>query len=400
MNGHAEDGPDPAAWGDALSRLVSAGLAAASEAVHEVGGRPGGSPEDDWRGGAAWRGGWPGDRGWNHGGEHAQRADDGPGGGHRADPGVGSVRHLRDAACGPSSSDSTGNDDPGTGAGGARHGGRNGEHGRDFGPGRHGGRHGHGRPGGRGGNPWDQFGGWSGLGRLFGPGPFPGRPGRPGWPHGGGGRRRMGRGDVRAAALFLLAEEPMHGYQIIQEISSRTDGAWRPSPGSVYPALQLLEDEGLITMAHTEGRRMASLTTAGREYVDAHAADLAKVWTTATEGEATAGGTAADSKEAFAQLAFAAVQVFRTGSHDQIEAARAVITEARRKLYLILADVDADADAEAEFGAEADAAGTPGGDADDDPNATAATDADDARDVRGEAGANASSPDGELGTDR
>jgi DNA-binding PadR family transcriptional regulator len=83
-----------------------------------------------------------------------------------------------------------------------------------------------------------------------------------GGPWGGGPRAR--RGDVRAGILALLAEQPMHGYQVIQELDERSDGMWRPSPGSVYPTLQLLEDEGLITAAEIEGKRVFSLTDAGR----------------------------------------------------------------------------------------------------------------------------------------
>ena len=82
----------------------------------------------------------------------------------------------------------------------------------------------------------------------------------------------MRRGDVRAAALSLLAEGPRNGYQIIQEISERTNGVWRPSPGSVYPALQQLEDEGLIRAETSEsGRKAFALTDEGRAYADSHA---------------------------------------------------------------------------------------------------------------------------------
>lgn len=130
----------------------------------------------------------------------------------------------------------------------------------------------------------------------------------------------------------------MHGYQIIQEIGHRTNGFWRPSAGSVYPALQLLEDEGLITITHDEGRRMASLTDAGRTYVEEHRDELAKVFDVEDLDDSDT-----DSKQAFGQLAFAAVQVFRTGSSAQIAAARDVLSDARRKLYLILAETDDDA---------------------------------------------------------
>ena len=86
-----------------------------------------------------------------------------------------------------------------------------------------------------------------GFGRGFGPGGFgPGfGPGQRGGRRGGHSRRGR-RGDVRAAILVLLAERPMHGYEIIQEVAERSQDLWKPSPGSVYPTLQLLVDEGLI----------------------------------------------------------------------------------------------------------------------------------------------------------
>src|SRR5512138_1738522 len=106
--------------------------------------------------------------------------------------------------------------------------------------------------------PGPDFGpGPGGHGRGWGPGRGsdwgPGR-GR------GRGRGRRGRGDVRAALLALLAERPMHGYEMIQELDARTGGIWRPSPGSVYPTLALLEDEGLVTSDTSEGRKRFSLT--------------------------------------------------------------------------------------------------------------------------------------------
>src|ERR1700704_5129922 len=90
----------------------------------------------------------------------------------------------------------------------------------------------------------------------------------PGGPFGPFGRgRKARRGDVRTAALLLLAEEPRNGYQIMQELEERSEGLWRPSPGSVYPALQQLEDEGLIRSEEADGRRLYHLTEAGRAYV-------------------------------------------------------------------------------------------------------------------------------------
>src|SRR3954470_18345027 len=108
--------------------------------------------------------------------------------------------------------------------------------------GMHGGGGGPWRGGPRG--PWGGWGGWGAWGPPFGPG--------------GGPRAR--RGNVRAAILALLVERPMHGYEMIQELEARTNGMWRPSAGSIYPTLQLLEDEGLVTSTESEGRRRFTLT--------------------------------------------------------------------------------------------------------------------------------------------
>ena len=96
------------------------------------------------------------------------------------------------------------------------------------------------------------------------------------WGPGGGRGPRARRGDVRAALLVLLAEEPRNGYGLIQEIESRSEGVWRPSPGSVYPALQLLEDEGLIRSEERDGRSVLTLTDEGRKHVEEN--DLGAPW--------------------------------------------------------------------------------------------------------------------------
>ena len=146
-------------------------------------------------------------------------------------------------------------------------------------------------------------------------------------------RPRMARGDVRAAILALLAEKPMHGYQIIAEIEQRSDGAWKPSAGSVYPTLQLLADEGLISSDVADGRKTYSLTESGRADADA-SADRAAPW------EASGGrdllGMGALPKAGVA-LAQAAAQLKRTGTEEQVEQGVTVLDEARRKLYSILA---------------------------------------------------------------
>ena len=146
-----------------------------------------------------------------------------------------------------------------------------------------------------------------------------------------GGGTRMGKGDVRAAVLALLAEKPMHGYQIIREIDERSGGSWKPSAGSVYPTLQLLADEGLITAEESNGRKTYALTEAGR--AEAEAADSSAPW----ESTATEGTPSNLLPKAGIELAQAAAQVRRTGSPEQVKQAAEVLDEARRKLYSILA---------------------------------------------------------------
>jgi len=149
---------------------------------------------------------------------------------------------------------------------------------------------------------------------------------------------RMGRGDVKAAVLALLAEEPMHGYQIIHEIEERSGGSWKPSAGSVYPTLQLLADEGLVEAAESNGRKTYSLTEAGRAVASADASPWAASGT--NDGGADATGDKRDfgalPKAGF-ELAQAAAQVGRTGTPEQIKAAVTELEESRKRLYSILA---------------------------------------------------------------
>jgi len=182
-----------------------------------------------------------------------------------------------------------------------------------------------------------------GFGAGFGPG-FGGRggfyPAPPGLRGRGYGRRggRARRGDVRAAAIALLAQEPMNGYQIIQQISERSGGLWRASPGSVYPALAQLEDEGLIAAEGSgPGRRAFALTDAGRAYVAEHADELAAPWS-AVAGDAAS--AAADMRMLVRQVHLAAFQVVSAGSDAQLGQARKVLAQARRALYRILAEDD------------------------------------------------------------
>ncbi len=143
---------------------------------------------------------------------------------------------------------------------------------------------------------------------------------------------RMGRGDVRAAVLALLVEGPMHGYQMIREIEERTGGRWKPSAGSVYPTLQLLADEGLVTTEMSHDRKVYSLTDTGREEA-VHAAESAP-WATSDTGDGNSMGAV---PKAGIELAQAVAQVVRTGSSEQHKKAAEVLDETRRKIYSILA---------------------------------------------------------------
>ena len=149
---------------------------------------------------------------------------------------------------------------------------------------------------------------------------------------------RVKRGDVRAAALALLADGPRNGYQIIQDISERSSGLWKPSPGSVYPALQQLEDEGLISATTGEGgRRAFELTEEGRSYVAAHPDELQAPWDLVAN---SVGGDTIEMRRLFGTVAMAAMQVVRVGNNAQVAQAQQILTDARRKLYQILAAED------------------------------------------------------------
>ncbi|MBQ1093438.1 PadR family transcriptional regulator [Streptomyces sp. B93] len=175
----------------------------------------------------------------------------------------------------------------------------------------------------------------------FGPGGHGFGPGGPGfgpgpWGRGRGGPRgRARRGDVRASILALLKDRPMHGYEMIQEIAERSGGAWKPSPGSVYPTLQLLEDEGLIASETEGGKKLFSLTETGRTAAEE---GPEAPWEEASRGVDWEALT--EIRQAGFGLMEAFGQVWKTGSKEQREKALAVINEARKKLYLILADED------------------------------------------------------------
>ncbi len=146
--------------------------------------------------------------------------------------------------------------------------------------------------------------------------------------------RRARRGDVRTALLALLEEKPMHGYDLIRELEERSGGAWRPSPGSVYPTLQMLEEEGLIIGEEQDGKRVFTLTEAGRtELQERRERDDSPPWEFGGFGEAVG-----QLRDAMFSLGAAAMQVGRTGTEAQRRKAAEILAEARKKLYTILAE--------------------------------------------------------------
>ena len=156
----------------------------------------------------------------------------------------------------------------------------------------------------------------------------------PGGRRGGPGGRP--RGDVRSAVLLLLAEQPRHGYDLIQAIGERSGGTWTPSPGSIYPTLQALEDEGLVTVERVDGRRIASLTPSGREWADDHAEEGAPLFESDTRTAA-----AVKIRTEMMALRDAAIHVARQPGDDQAgTAAKAaeILADARRRLYGLLAE--------------------------------------------------------------
>jgi DNA-binding PadR family transcriptional regulator len=206
-------------------------------------------------------------------------------------------------------------------------------------------------------SPWDEPGQWGAWGQRGGPG------------HGHGGGRRGGswaggpppwvqgliglaqgqgnfgtrgpkvrRGDVRAAILDVLAVEPMNGYQVIQQIAERSGGAWKPSPGSVYPTLQQLEDEGLVEGSHDGGRRLLSLTEAGHKYVEEHPEELAGTWRPFEDASDVE--EHADLKPVIGQVMGAVWQVVVSGNRQQQAEAAEILAESRGMLYGLLAEGD------------------------------------------------------------
>jgi len=178
-----------------------------------------------------------------------------------------------------------------------------------------------GRGGGRGRGRRDGSGRHGGYGQGFG-GPMFGR------------GPKVGRGDVRAAIIALLAEEPMHGYQIITELTERSGGVWNPSPGSVYPTLQAMEDQGLVTADKAEGKRVFSLTDAGRTAAEAAGTGPAP-W---EEAASSADRSLLDLRGLMGDVGIAIMQAGRAGSDRQIKAVGEILADTRRRIYLVLAE--------------------------------------------------------------
>ncbi len=177
------------------------------------------------------------------------------------------------------------------------------------------------------------FGGWGFMGA---PPPF-----APPWFGGGHGWRapKARKGDVRSAILAVLSENSMNGYQIIQEIAERSGGAWKPSPGSIYPTLQQLEDEGLVRAEEDGGRRTFTLTDEGRAYVSDHPDEVSAPW----QGFVDLGEGDDGFKPLIGQVAAAVWQIVAMGTPEQQAKGREALIELRRKLYAILAEEDTEA---------------------------------------------------------
>ncbi len=199
--------------------------------------------------------------------------------------------------------------------------------------------------------PWDNPRGWHGhagsspwgSGHRGGKSSRPWGAGPPPWVAGLFGLAQQGhprgpkvrRGDVRVAILDVLASEPMNGYQVIQQIAERSGGAWKPSPGSVYPTLQQLEDEGLVEPVEGPGRRLLRLSAEGQAYVDGHPEEMAATWQAFDEASDQ---RTSELKPVIGQVMSAVWQVVVAGTAQQQAEAAEILAETRRQLYGLLAE--------------------------------------------------------------
>jgi DNA-binding PadR family transcriptional regulator len=152
------------------------------------------------------------------------------------------------------------------------------------------------------------------------------------------GRRRGGRmrrGDIRTAVLAVLAEEPGHGYDVIQRLEEKTAGAWRPSPGSVYPTLQLLEDEGLVRSVERDSKRVYEITDLGRDEATRRVDEAGGTpWDLAGRDDDRIG----ELRDAIRQLLIAAKQVSASNDSKGLERTIAILKRARKEIYTMLAE--------------------------------------------------------------
>jgi DNA-binding PadR family transcriptional regulator len=156
--------------------------------------------------------------------------------------------------------------------------------------------------------------------------------------HGRGGHprgRRMRRGDIRTAVLAVLAEGPGHGYDVMQRLEDKTEGGWRPSPGSVYPTLQLLADEGLALSVDQDGKRVYELTDSGRAEMQRR---IEEAGGTPWELDSRADASFGQLRDNMRQLHMAARQVAVIGRPEVVERAVAIVRDARKQLYGLLAE--------------------------------------------------------------
>jgi DNA-binding PadR family transcriptional regulator len=183
----------------------------------------------------------------------------------------------------------------------------------------------------------DHFNRFFGRGGPFGGrGPFGGDPSD----EDGGGRNRHRRGDIKFVLLELLAEQPRHGYELIKEIEQRYAGFYRPSPGSVYPTLQLLEEAGQLTSEQSDGKRVYTITEAGQQALAEHQRTSEPVGGRGGRRGFRRGGAGPEMQQLGRSVMalFAGMkQLAQNGTPEQISAATAVFDTARRELYAILA---------------------------------------------------------------
>jgi DNA-binding PadR family transcriptional regulator len=188
----------------------------------------------------------------------------------------------------------------------------------------------------------------AGRGRRGGGGPEGGGGGPFGFGRGGNPFRRFPwdfpqtgararRGDIRAAILALLAEQPRNGYQIMQELEQRSNGMWRPSSGSVYPTFQQLEDEGLVSLTSSGSGRNYQLTEKGQAYVMAHPDEVTAPWES-RDGDVHE--QMGDFRELIVEVASAVRQVIGSGNAAQVAVAKKILKDARKALYRLLAEDD------------------------------------------------------------